>query len=244
MCEITVTVTRAKLEHLKSGEMTLEETRDLLEQLWPTSDVMFEALINYARLHPYHGIPQKYFERGPQAFPQASPELMVLRRQPDEYIGAIGWQILLHQRPDDPNDPWPSMFHFPGTTLRIDDTMDDMMDRLLRGELGGAKLKPEIAFQYVTTGDPEVEDKTRYRERGSCLHSVYFAFVKPGTEFASGKFYYLDKLPKHTIEHHRGMIAEAEEHLANREMGYKEHYCKLFQSAPLPLDPPSMPYQK
>ncbi|PIQ67645.1 hypothetical protein COY25_04475 [Candidatus Uhrbacteria bacterium CG_4_10_14_0_2_um_filter_41_7] len=176
--------------------MNTQKIKTIEEYLNSHSSQMEEIidnLVEFATLHPGHIVPQAYFQMLARIVPQCSIELMILKKIEDEV------QIFLIQRPE--NDPeWPNKWHFPGCIMRFDDTEKTMLDRLLNDELQNSNLKPNLAFTYVTT--------SKTRRRGPCMHLVHIEKVVPNTEFETGQFYNINKLPEKTIHHHRDMIGE------------------------------------
>lgn len=103
---------------------------------------------------------------------------------------ADGIAIYLGQR--SVNDRfWAGMYHVPGTMVRGNESIEDALNRLNRGEFGGRSL--DLVFdRYYEAETP----------RGRITHLLFNGTMAEGEE----GFFFLDALPENLVPHHKELL--------------------------------------
>ncbi|MBI5404989.1 MAG: NUDIX hydrolase [Candidatus Kerfeldbacteria bacterium] len=106
-------------------------------------------------------------------------------------------EVLLAKR--DPEDPaYPSMWHCPGTAMRVGETIQDMFDRLAKREYW-TKVK---SYRFVGF------DNNQHEARGHFIHLVYLTELDVMSGHGTGKdqWFGIEQLPDGIVDHHRTTI--------------------------------------
>jgi len=158
--------------------------------LRPFSKGLIQALADFAKRE--NKLPSWSYHALTHVVPWTAVELLLMRQ------GKTGWELFLTQR--EANDPeWPSMWHFPGTLVRPNDTLESAYMRLAVTELGLESLpgKPELISMLIMKNPP----------RGNGTNTFHRVIVDESFENVHGTFFPLSHLPETMIGFQKEQLA-------------------------------------
>lgn len=94
--------------------------------------------------------------------------------------------------------------HIPGSVLRDNENVSDVLERLRTSEVVGGKISNPVNIGHVeiSKGSGSGQNPTRHE-----ISLIYVARLT-GPYNGSGRFYPLDQLPENTLSHHRILIGK------------------------------------
>lgn len=115
-------------------------------------------------------------------------------------------EVLMFYRKDDEYDG----NHMPGSVLRDTDTIEDVLERLRKGEVVGGNVTSPICIGLaeISKGSGSGQNPTRHE-----ISLIYLCRLV-GEYRGSGKFYPLEKLPEDTLSHHRVLVGRVKRYLS------------------------------
>ena len=108
-------------------------------------------------------------------------------------------QILLVYREDPEYKGW----HSPGTILRDEEDVPTALERLINGELGGAKVTRPVPLGWVEVHRGNGLGQNPTRHEISLLHAC---FVQNLSLSGKDRLFSIDQLPENTLTHHKEVI--------------------------------------
>ncbi|MFH1631667.1 MAG: NUDIX domain-containing protein [bacterium] len=169
----------------------------LLQLFRPLAMIQFALLKRYLLKHCV--LPQWYFYQIGYVFPAVAFELLVFRHNKDKL------EILLTQRESD-DKFWPGWWHFPGTIIRITDSVESVWKRLA-DEVGVDKFDRQPRLVDFNFSD---------NKRGHGGHLFYLLEVDRDANFPNGQFFPIDDLPEPILDHQPAQIEQAAKLLKNK----------------------------
>lgn len=143
-------------------------------------------------------LPRPAFDGWVENLPHVAFELAVVR------LSHTDWEVFMTNR--GPKDKfWPNMWNEPGTIIRQNETTAEAYRRLLKSEVF-CEGKDFGKLHFVGVRDLLKGDGRNHCRRGHELAHLYMVEYR-GEALEGGKFFPINNLPRHTIPHHRTLVA-------------------------------------
>jgi len=172
-----------------------EKIRMFLESLTGDEKAELTAHLLNETKWTEHGIDPRIFRAGTNKFVSVPVELCVLDKD---------GRVLTFYRKDDEYDG----HHMPGTVLRDNEKMSDAINRLLKSEVVGGKIKDvqNIGVTEIVKGAGPGQNPTRHE-----ISVLFLAYLDGEYKGRDGVFSPMDKLPENILPHHRVLVEKFRE---------------------------------